>query len=321
MARINKARILIVCILSVLLVSFTGTYIGYTKNKIKSKKVNINATDVVLEVGNIATLSAIVKPANSTDKLTWSSSNEEVAKVNRYGVVTALTEGEAVISVTTSSKKKATCNIKVKSSLSKEQVEDLIKSGLLSEETVSKIIAESTITEADVKKVIAENTLSEEQIKELINNNKTSSDASANSAVSETGEVPLINTQHTPLAISNPNNYDIVGNVTDIKVSKQPMTTQIFKNNTSIFLPYKYDIVMTINVGNVSDNLRNSCYAHVTLGSTNVTDCINAAEDTPIVRYTGSTPTSSNTLTEMVTIYSAYNIDKYFVKSITWERT
>ena len=55
-----------------------------------------------------------MKPAKSTDTLKWSSSNKKVAKVDKYGKVTAVKKGTATITVKTSSGKKAACRITVK---------------------------------------------------------------------------------------------------------------------------------------------------------------------------------------------------------------
>lgn len=74
------------------------------KLKVKSKSVNI---------GKKYTLKATMSKG-STDKLTWSTSNKKVATVDKNGVVKAVKKGTAVITVKTTSGKKATCKITVK---------------------------------------------------------------------------------------------------------------------------------------------------------------------------------------------------------------
>ncbi len=67
-------------------------------------------------VGNTASLIATVTPADAPLKdVTWSSSNEAVATVGQDGTVTAIGEGEAVITATTVSPYHAsvTCRVKV----------------------------------------------------------------------------------------------------------------------------------------------------------------------------------------------------------------
>ncbi|MBR3561440.1 MAG: Ig-like domain-containing protein, partial [Oscillospiraceae bacterium] len=63
-------------------------------------------------VAATATLTATVNPADSTDALVWSSSNESVATVDANGVVAAVAEGTATITVTCGSIK-ATCAVTV----------------------------------------------------------------------------------------------------------------------------------------------------------------------------------------------------------------
>ena len=53
-------------------------------------------------------------PADTTDKVTWNSSDKKVATVDKNGKVKALKKGTATITVKTASGKKATCKITVK---------------------------------------------------------------------------------------------------------------------------------------------------------------------------------------------------------------
>ncbi|WP_314589901.1 S-layer homology domain-containing protein [Paenibacillus terrigena] len=64
--------------------------------------VKLDKDTLNLPVGSTDKLSATVLPADATNKsVTWSSSNEQVAKVDANGVVTAIKVGTAVIKVTT----------------------------------------------------------------------------------------------------------------------------------------------------------------------------------------------------------------------------
>lgn len=76
--------------------------------------VTLNSTSANLKVGATTTLTATISPANATNKtLTWTSSNEDVAKVEN-GVVTAMGEGTATITVTTADGNfTATCDVTV----------------------------------------------------------------------------------------------------------------------------------------------------------------------------------------------------------------
>ena len=81
--------------------------------------VELNKTSTALTVGETDTLTATVNPDNSDHTVAWSSDNESVATVSD-GVVTAVAEGTATITVTatngtddTSDDKTATCEVTV----------------------------------------------------------------------------------------------------------------------------------------------------------------------------------------------------------------
>lgn len=78
------------------------------------QSVGLNKTELALEVGKTGTLEAKVEPSDATNKnVTWSSSNSEVATVDN-GVVTAVSAGTAIITVTTEDgAKTATCKVTV----------------------------------------------------------------------------------------------------------------------------------------------------------------------------------------------------------------
>ena len=79
------------------------------------ESVSIDKANLQLYVGKTATLVATVSPSNANNPaLKWSSSNPEVASVNENGVVTAIAEGNADISVSSvDGNKTATCAVSV----------------------------------------------------------------------------------------------------------------------------------------------------------------------------------------------------------------
>ena len=85
------------------------------KKGIPVNKVTLNKTTQTLEIGSELTLVATVSPSNATNKkLTWSSSNSEVATVDQNGKVKAVKAGTSSITVTTEDGgKKATCAVTV----------------------------------------------------------------------------------------------------------------------------------------------------------------------------------------------------------------
>jgi len=93
---------------------FTACKKDKENNDIPVTGVTLNGTSVTLAPTGTVTLIATVQPDNATNKaVTWSSSNLSVAIVNN-GLVTAIAEGTAVITVTTlEGNKTAACTLTV----------------------------------------------------------------------------------------------------------------------------------------------------------------------------------------------------------------
>jgi len=76
--------------------------------------VKLNFSRVILEIGETKKLSAVVSPANATDKsLIWSSGDEAVAKVDANGNMTALREGTVIVHAAAHNGKSASCAVTV----------------------------------------------------------------------------------------------------------------------------------------------------------------------------------------------------------------
>lgn len=86
-----------------------------TVNPVPVTSVSLDKTNMELTEGETAVLTATVKPDNATNKtVTWTSSDESIARVDADGKVTAIKAGEAVITAK-AGEKKATCALVVKS--------------------------------------------------------------------------------------------------------------------------------------------------------------------------------------------------------------
>ena len=85
------------------------------KKVINVSSVALDKTTVNLKKGETVKLNATVAPADADNKeVTYTSSNSAVAKVDNTGLVTALSSGEAVITVTTKDgSKTASCKVAV----------------------------------------------------------------------------------------------------------------------------------------------------------------------------------------------------------------
>ncbi len=77
--------------------------------------VNLNKSTLTLVDGTSDTLTATVSPTNSTDNVTWKSSNNSVATVDSNGNVSAIAKGNATITATAGNFSD-TCDITVKCS-------------------------------------------------------------------------------------------------------------------------------------------------------------------------------------------------------------
>ena len=83
-------------------------------NIIKPTGISVDKTSVILEEGNTEKITATVSPANATNKtVKWSSDNTQVATVSNAGIITAVRDGSANITVTTFNGYKATIKVYV----------------------------------------------------------------------------------------------------------------------------------------------------------------------------------------------------------------
>jgi uncharacterized protein YjdB len=78
-----------------------------------AKSIKVNKPSTSIQAGLTEQLTATVLPANTTDTVTWSSSNTSVATVSSTGLVTAAAKGTAVITAKTSSGLRADCTVTV----------------------------------------------------------------------------------------------------------------------------------------------------------------------------------------------------------------
>ena len=111
----NKFFALFTILLSISLIT---TY-SCKKEKVKNvsvTEVGLNKTSTTLIEGETETLVATVMPENATDKsVVWESGNESAATVSQEGLVTAVGEGKATITVKTNDGGfSASCEVTVK---------------------------------------------------------------------------------------------------------------------------------------------------------------------------------------------------------------
>ena len=74
---------------------------GFEYDGIKAETISMNYQDAELNIGETVQLEATVLPEDTTDKsLEWQSSNDEIATVDKSGLVTAIGMGSATITAT-----------------------------------------------------------------------------------------------------------------------------------------------------------------------------------------------------------------------------
>lgn len=76
--------------------------------------VKLNKTSVSVAKGQTCQLTATVDPTGASQAVTWTTSNKNIAAVDRNGVVTGVKSGNAVITATTPNGKKISCKVTVK---------------------------------------------------------------------------------------------------------------------------------------------------------------------------------------------------------------
>ncbi|MDE6032062.1 MAG: Ig-like domain-containing protein [Oscillospiraceae bacterium] len=76
-------------------------------------KVTLNKTTLTLEEEETDTLTATITPADSTDSITWTSSDTAIATVDQTGKVTAVAEGTATITAKANDEAFADCAVTV----------------------------------------------------------------------------------------------------------------------------------------------------------------------------------------------------------------
>lgn len=85
---------------------------------IPSTAISLDKTSATVYTGKTVTLKATLTPSNTTDRITWTSSDTSIATVSN-GVVTGVAEGKATITAKTTSGKTASCTVNVKQNIIK----------------------------------------------------------------------------------------------------------------------------------------------------------------------------------------------------------
>lgn len=132
-----KIKILLLSMLAVIASAFVFTACGDddpSDPTVSLTSIALNKSAATLTAGETDTLRATFTPANATDKsVEWTTSNAAVATVNAHGIVTAVAEGTANITVVS----KANANIKAVCTVTVEAAEVELTSIKLDKETLT----------------------------------------------------------------------------------------------------------------------------------------------------------------------------------------
>lgn len=123
-------------IFALCLFSFVLPDVLPTERVAAAESIKLNKSKLTIEVGSTYTL----KINGTKEKITWSSSNKKIAKVNKSGKVTGVKKGSATITATVAGKK-YTCKVTVK-----KQEYKVASSGLTEVKTHQEIMNELNMT-------------------------------------------------------------------------------------------------------------------------------------------------------------------------------
>jgi len=109
-------------IMIALIIGFTVSAVSYFvfrspdyESDIPITAITFDMTSMYLYVGSTETVTAIITPPNASNQtIAWSSSDSSVVDVNSIGVITAMSEGTAIITATATTGVSANCSVTVK---------------------------------------------------------------------------------------------------------------------------------------------------------------------------------------------------------------
>ena len=112
MRKHNKRFAAVMALTLALTMVFSSVSVNAATKKVKS--MTLSAKSVTLEINDTKKVTVKkITPAKASKKVTWKSSNKNVATVSAAGVITAKAEGKATITATSKSNKKVKKTVKV----------------------------------------------------------------------------------------------------------------------------------------------------------------------------------------------------------------
>ena len=125
------------------------------QNLILAEQISLDKTSLTLHGNESQQLTATVLPADASQELTWTSSDESVATVSQSGLVSAVAPGQAVITATTTdgTDLSASCNVTVLH-VQAESIQLNVTTAGLNEGSTLQLTATILPEECDIKTVL-----------------------------------------------------------------------------------------------------------------------------------------------------------------------
>lgn len=109
--RINKKTVIIIGAVALALIIMSVVFV--LVRGVQAKEITLNKDSLTIRAGEIEELTYVISPEDTKNKTaTWKSSNTSIAQVNN-GTITAINEGDCVITVSTKNGKTDTCSVVV----------------------------------------------------------------------------------------------------------------------------------------------------------------------------------------------------------------
>ena len=229
------------------------------------KSINFAQNKVSVKKGGTITLIPIIKPSElSGSKLTWKSSDPNIATVDSNGKVTGVNVGKVTITVTTPNGKTATCVVEVvKEDVSAEKLYLTVDNdtiGIGSAIQVNAIIEPANATNRDLIWTSSDTTIATVDSKGVVKGRKTGTVtitaktkdgkliASTVITIAENGEFEVYDDDHTPVTWNGAADLKIFKNsmyVAEGKVAPESSNTYQFvvKNGTRYNIKYDIDFI------------------------------------------------------------------------------
>ncbi len=297
--------------------------IEITVNNVLASSISLNATDVVITITETQQLVATILPANTTDQtITWSSSNPEVATVDKNGKVLGESVGTATITATTSNGLKASCGVEITTNIVP------LESVTLSQESVFTYIGAHTVLSAEIAPANATNkslvwkssrvsVATVDQNGKIVAKSEGTAIITAESSNGKKGycEVTVLAVSATDIILSKETLFMEVDETETLSATLVPDTT----TNKTIVWNSSNENVATVENGVVTAIKIGKAVITASSPSGPYKECVVTVEDVMPTEVTISTPNPSMQMGEEQTLNVDFEPANVTNKNLTWK--